>query len=308
MTMPNFLIIGSGKGGTSALYRYLKQHPQIYMSPVKEPRFFAFEGATLDFVGPGDKKTINRTTITSLEAYRSLFEEVKNEKAIGEASPLYLYMPKAPERIQHYIPNAKLIAILRNPVDRAYSHFLHLIRDGHEPLTDFSQALREEKTRIQKNWAPHWYYQERGFYYVQLKRYFDLFEQHQLKVYLYEDLRDNPIGLIENIFQFLEVDDTFVPDISVKYNVSGIPQNKGLHSLYKFLKNPSMVKSMFRPFLPKKLRQQLHQNILNNPQNWNLIKPKLSPEVRSELMEVYREDILNLQKLIQRDLSAWLET
>ena len=107
MTMPNFLIIGAAKCGTTALYHYLNQHPEVFMSPEKEPRFFALEGETPNFQGPADARGINRCRYTNLDAYRSLFESVSGEKAIGEASTLYLYSSKAPERIAHHVPEAR---------------------------------------------------------------------------------------------------------------------------------------------------------------------------------------------------------
>ncbi len=123
MTMPNFLIVGAMKCGTTALYYYLEQHPQIFMSPVKEPNFFCFEGREgLD----------SGNSITDIAAYRGLFRGVSSERAIGEASHCYLYEPRAVERIKHYTPDARLIAILRSPIERAYSHFLHAVRNGTE--------------------------------------------------------------------------------------------------------------------------------------------------------------------------------
>ena len=152
MTMPNFLIIGAVKAGTTSLHDWLSQHPQIYMSSIKELNFFAFEGDNLEvFKGKFNKEYLAGFE-TTLQGYRKHFQGVTNEIAIGESSPTYLYHPKAPERIQHYIPDVKLIAILRNPVERAYSNYLHTIRDSIEPFTDFAQALEEEESRIQDGW------------------------------------------------------------------------------------------------------------------------------------------------------------
>ena len=300
MTMPNFLIIGAMKSGTTALYHYLGQHPRIYMSPKKEPRFFALEGKKPDFRGPMDQERVNLESITSLEKYRALFQDVSDETVIGEASPLYLYSPEAPERIQHHIPDAKLIAILRNPVDRAYSSFMHCTRLGREPLGDFARALSEEDRRIRENWSPIWHYKRAGFYYAQLKRYLDTFDRDRIKVYLYEDLQIDPIHTARDAFQFLDVDDTYVPDTSLKYNVTGIVKNRLLH---KYLHEPNWIKSGLRPLLPATLRKRIRYNLKNR----NLVKPSLTPEVRRQLVVVYREDILKLQELIDRDLSGWLE-
>ena len=299
MTMPNFLVIGAAKAGTTSLYSYLKDHPQIYMSPHKEPRFFALEGEPIDFQGPGDLTRFR--FVTDIESYHALFEGVSNEVAVGEASPWYLYVPKAPERIRHHIPNARLIAILREPVERAYSNFLHAVREGLEPLTDFTQAMKAEENRIRNNWSYRWHYKQKGFYYVQLKRYYELFDRDQIRLYLYDDFMTNPINLLQDIFRFLGVDDTFVPDTSQKHNVSLIPRNKALDKLFR---QPNSMKSVLKPFLPSRLRQQVKTNLINlNLQK----KPQLLPEVRKQLLDEYREDILRLQELIQRDLSRWLK-
>lgn len=295
--MPNFIIIGAGKAGTSSVFYYLEQHPQIYMSSFKEPKFFALEGEPIDFQGP-DKDIVNRTSVNSLEAYQNLFQGVSEEIAIGEASPIYLYSPKAPGKIKHYLPEAKLIAILRNPVERAFSSFTHLLREGYENLS-FEQALAEEENRIQKKWAPLWHYKQKGYYYEQLKRYYDIFDRQQIKIYLYEDLQANSTKLIQNIYSFVGVDNTFIPDLSRK-NVSGTPKSRLVHDLFT---KDNVLKSLVKPLLPKQLRR----NIADTAISQNLgSKPILSSETRDRLCQLYREDILQLQDLIERDLSAWL--
>lgn len=225
MVMPNFLIIGAAKAGTTSLYEYLKQHPQIWMSQVKEPNFFAFEGETLNSCGPGDQDYINSFSITKIEDYLNLFQGVENQVAVGEASPLYIYSSKAAQRIQHYIPEAKLIAILRNPVERAYSQFLMFVRDGREPLPDFAEALEQEETRMRNNWEWAWQYTRIGFYYIQLQRYLEKFDRSQIRVYLFEDFCTKPADVLRDIFQFLGVDDSFMPNMSIRHNVSDISQN-----------------------------------------------------------------------------------
>ena len=299
MTMPNFLIIGANKAGTTALYRYLKEHPQIYMSPHKEPRFFALEGETINYQGPEDLTT--HRYVMDIETYRALFDRVTNEVAVGEASPRYLYSSKAAGRIHDYIPHTKLIAILRHPVDRAYSNFSALRREDVEPFTDFTQAMAAEKERIDNNWSPRWHYKQKGFYYTQLKRYFYLFNRNQIKVYLYDDFKANSISVVQDIYRFLGVDNTFVPNTSQKHNVSGIPRNKALH---QFLKQSNPLRGLLHSLVPAQLRQQVKTNLIN----LNLRKNQpLSPEVRKQFIEEYREDIIKLQDLIQRDLSHWLE-
>ena len=268
------------------------------MSPVKEPRFFAYEGEKVAFAGPGDELFAN-SSITEIDKYRALFDGVKHEVAIGEASPNYLYIAKAPERIHHHIPKAKLIAILRNPVERAYSNFMHNVRDGFEPLADFGQALREEQNRIHNNWASRWHYRKQGFYYAQLVKYFESFERDQIKIILYEEFGANTKAEMRDLFQFLGVDDKFVPDLSTRYNMSGIPQNQVVNSI---LKHRGLQKFGKR-FIPAKLRR-----IALNARNNNLVKPTISSEIRKEMMDGYKEDIQQLERLIERDLSVWMRT
>lgn len=307
MTLPNFLIIGTAKSGTSSLHHYLKQHPQIYMSPTKETYFFALEGQKANFQGPGDQEAINRHAVTDIEGYRAQFRGVTNELAIGEAATMYLYSLMAPARIRHYVPDAKLIAILRNPADRAYSSFMHMVRDGREPLTDFAEALQEEEARIRNSWEHIWHYKRMGFYHGQLKRYFDLFDRDQIKVYLYGELETNPVGVLQDIFRFLGVDNAFVPDMTLRHNVSGVPKNKVSHALFNRLLNKFEVANIVhKPFLPKRLRQGLVAN-LHLLQDRNLVRGQLPTEIGQHLVRVYREDILKLQELIGRDLSRWLK-
>lgn len=224
--LPNFLIIGAAKSGTTTLYDWLTQHPQVYMSPVKETNFFALENAQLDFpqgtIHQGYLKNF-KTTITD---YKDQFTAVSNEVAIGEASPSYLYYPEASAKIKSYIPDAKLIAILRNPYERAYSNFVHHLRDKLETTTDFAQALEMEKERIENNWWWGFHYLNAGFYTVQLKRYLEKFDAEQIKIYLFEDLKNNPDKTLKDVFQFLEIDNSFAAQKLNQYNATGVPKNR----------------------------------------------------------------------------------
>jgi hypothetical protein len=303
MTVPNFLIIGAGKSGTTSLYHYLHAHPQIYMCPQKEPRFFAFEGEELDFRGPGDSRF---HCVTDLDAYRALFEGASKEMVTGEATTWYLSAPKAPARIKHHVPDAKLIAVLRDPVERAFSSWLSMRREQVEPLADFAQAMAAETERIANNWSPGWHYKKHGFYHTHLERYFDRFDAGQIRIYLYEDFTADPVGFTQDICRFLGVDDSFVPDTAMKYNVSGMPRNKALHrALAKRFWRPRQTRGLLNRVFPDPIKRSIQAKLLQ----LNLrAKPELSPEVRKQFCDEYREDILRLQDLLGRNLSAWLES
>jgi hypothetical protein len=292
MTMPNFFVIGAQKAGTTSLYHYLDQHPEVYMSPRKEPHFF--QGMRSDFRWPGRRLA----PVTDLRDYLALFEGVTDEKAIGEGSASYLYSLEASALIKRSIPDAKIIAVLRNPAERAYSNYLHLVQVGREPLASFAEALQAEEGRMREKWGPDWYYKQKGFYHDQVKRYFDTFGRDQVRIWLYEDLRDDPSSMMREVFRFLEVDDTFVPDLSIEHNPSGVPRSQGLYTWVRKLsaRNPVLVDRFF----PAGLRGHLKSRIFVKP-------PLLLPEVRQQLTYAYRPDILKLQELIGRDLSPWLK-
>ncbi|MEQ8381958.1 MAG: sulfotransferase domain-containing protein [Coleofasciculus sp. A1-SPW-01] len=287
--LPNFIIIGAPKCGTTAIFNYLNQHPQIYMPSCKEPHFFSFEGENKPHWG-----------IPNLEAYGTLFEGVTDEIAIGEASTWYLYSKTASERIQYHLPEAKLIAILRNPVERAYSSWAFRVQCGWESITNFEQALQAEQSRICDNREWDFHYLQSGFYYTQIKRYFDLFPREQIKIYLHEDLKADPVGLLQDIFQFLNIDSNFVPDVSVKHNITSSPRN---NYLKLFLARKSRLKSIVKSIIPNKLRQ----NVVVQLRQYNRVKPSpLLPDIRQRFSQVCKEDILKLENLIERDLSNWL--
>lgn len=299
MTMPNFLLIGTAKAGTTAIYFYIAQHPQIFMSELKEPMFFVSMNEKPDFKGPGCDK-LNRNIIYNFEDYQALFAGTNGQRAIGEASTWYLYYPQACQRIKQALPNAKLMACLRHPVERAYSAFLHLIRDGLETYSDFGQAIRAEPQRVRDHWEYMYHYTRMSLYYEQCKRYLDTFGRDQVRFYLYEDFEADPLPVLRDMFGFLEVDDTFVPDTDARPN-AGLrkPKSRLLHS---FLMQPSLLKSAMKPFIPQKLRRRLTTKVKMK----NLAKPPFMPEVRAELLALFRDDVLRTQDLIGKDLSHWL--
>ena len=299
MAMPNFLIIGAAKSGTTALYHSLKQHPQIYMSPVKEPHFFDHEGGVPECGGPFRRPPVR--IVTDLNEYLALFDGVTHETAIGEAS-MSNFHSKACARIQHYLPDGKFVCVLRQPVDQAYSQFVHTRRDGVEPLREFHEAYRASTMRRRENWWRLLIYETNGFYVERLRDWFARFQREQIRIYLYDDWRSDPLSMMQDIFRFLNVDASFVPDMSVRHNVGYLPRS---HALQTFIKRPNRVKTLLKPFWPIALRSRLASAV----QEVNQVKPRpLDPELRRKLTDEHREEILKLQELIGRDLSHWLKT
>ena len=305
MPLPNFLIIGVQKAGTSSIYEYLKQHPDVYMSPLKETNFLSRDWSLED---PAKHQKRNeerraygrRECIDSIDKYQDLFDGVTTEAAIGEASPNYLFRSeKAIAQIQKYVPDAKLIAILRNPVERAYSDYLMHVREEiqGEPLSQqIARYHQHQSFTILK-----------GFYGQQLALYWQRFDPQRIKVYLYDDLCANPVGMMQDMYDFIGVDASFQVDVSQRKQVAQVPKNRWFNQLLR-TRNPvrATAAAALKQVLPKETRQQLRSNLLN----WNAQEKKqvslLSQSDRQQLLEIYRDDIQQLQDLLKRDLSHWL--
>ncbi|NES01953.1 MAG: sulfotransferase [Okeania sp. SIO2F4] len=294
MKLPTFLVVGIEKAGTTSIYQYLNQHPQVYMSPVKETNFL--ERDWENFQGKPNSKRID-----TWEKYSNLFSNVQDEIAIGEVSPNYLFHYKSSsERIIKYVPDVKIIAILRNPVDRAYSDYLMHLRDSINvekvrSLTEQVQFRADTSFTLKK-----------GFYYTPVKYYFDTFGKERVKIYLYNDLSENSSAMMQDMYQFIGVNSDFTPDTSERQQVAAVPKNQSLNNLMK-TKNPvrAAVSSVLKVVMPLEMRQKLRSSLVNLNSGGKELKP-LSSEERQLLIDFYREDILKLQDLIQRDLSSWL--
>jgi hypothetical protein len=301
MTLPNFLVIGAGRAGTTSLYNYLRQHPEIYMSPIKETNFWAYLGEGLkdeDLDRHGEAIVF---PVRSLRKYERLFEGIASEKAIGEVSPRYIGSKDTAVCIASHLPNVKLVAILRDPVERAYSSYLFHRRDGREERT-FETAIDEEDSGTVSDALR--YGQRRyvglGYYYRLLKPYFKLFPE-QTAVFLFDDLRSDPLGLMSDLFRFLQVRPSFVPDMSVRYNVSGIPTGRLARTAFK--KRPALIRA--KRAMPPAIQNWLDR-VIEPARAARLDAPPLRPDTRQRLASRYEEDVGKLAKLIDRDLSGWL--
>lgn len=291
MTLPNFLITGAMKAGTTSLYNYLNQHPAIFMSPNKEPGYLSF-GDT-EHCEESIKLFPNR--VCSCEAYEKLFQQVEDEIAIGEATTSYMDCLRAPARMKELLPDVKLIAVLRDPAERAYSHFLYNKKMFVEDLPTLEIALSEEHNRVIDRYGYRYKYLGKGFYFKHLSYYLKFFREDQIKILLFDDLKNDPGKLLQQIFTFLKVDETFEPDISIKYNTSGVWRNDAIKTL---LKQSHALRLIAEKKLPPRIVSYLGK-IIMKPQ-------KSNSALRRELINHYRQDILQLQNLIQRDLSSWL--
>ena len=292
MILPNFLIVGVQKAGTTSIYNYLQEHPQVYMSLIKETNFLEKDWENL----PPEQQ--NKNGIVTLEKYAELFANVKDEIAIGEASPNYLFHHESSAaRIKKYVPNAKLIVVLRNPVERAYSDYLMHIRDaiGYRSLSEQIKHSSHKSFILRK-----------GFYFESIKYYLEQFGQAQVKIFFYEDLCENPQVFMQEVYQYIGVNDDFLPNTTRKAQVAKIPKNKNINNLLQ-RKNPlrNTAAKILKTVMPIEARQKLRDRLISLNSQTKQQAP-LSAEERQQLIELYREDILQLQDLVGRDLSKWL--
>ena len=300
MTLPNFLIIGAGKAGTTSVHEYLKQHPEVFVSAIKETNFFVYDGQNPLML---QQTPSSDFPVRTVEDYGALFRDAAGARAIGEASPKYLLDPRAAERIRHRLPGVRLIVMLRHPVERAYSSYSMYVRDRYERRS-FTQAIADED-HGRHDGAVRFgqkHYLGSGYYARQLRVYFHLFDRSQIAIHLFEDLKADAAGLMRRLFDFLEVEGSFVPDTRLRHNSSGKPRNR-----------------LLRPLLHKSPLTQAARRLLPGPllrraeaiqQAWRdgsaQAAPSLPPEIRASLIARYRDDILELQDLIGRDLTRWL--
>ncbi|RLJ09991.1 MAG: sulfotransferase [Candidatus Aenigmatarchaeota archaeon] len=287
MTLPNFIICGTQRGGTTSLYYYLKEHPQIFMPSKKEIHFFDLHY----------KKGI--------EWYKRHFREAKNSKirAIGEASPSYMYFEEVPERIHEVIPDVKLIFILRNPVDRAYSHYWHEVRLGYEWLS-FEEAIKVEQERLAKGDIinrRHYSYLDRGKYIEQIKRFRKYFSKDQMLILITEELRSSPETVMRQIFEFLQVNPDFKSEswYNKKFNIGKRPRIKALQRIKGKLHR---IQEYYFPqlaFLVKPIMYAI--DIINLTKGY----PKMSLETRKFLIKHFELYNKELEVYLERRLDFW---
>ncbi|HCI81292.1 MAG TPA: sulfotransferase [Ktedonobacter sp.] len=296
--MPNFFVVGAARAGTTSLNRYLNQHPDIYISPRKEVHFFAAEH--FPYKGPGDEG-MNRLVVHDEQQYLQLFAGVTGEKAIGETSPFYLCLPGTVERMAHMIPDAKIIILLREPVDRLYSAFMHLVREGRETLS-LEEGLGREAERKQQGFEPMWWYKELSLYSSQVKHYMEVFGKEHVKIILYEEFSANPRQALREIFAFLGVSEDVVIDTSVRYNAAGVAKSRKLYTLLtNFIRRPNALQKRLKSLLPWRLRDVLATKAVSM-----LVKSvPMDTRLHEQLKPYFAEDVAQLEELLNRDLSCW---
>lgn len=299
MTLPNFFIAGVGRSGSSSLYSYVREHPDVYLSPVKEPGFFHWDDEPHRYEGPIDASLVDEA-VTDLDAYRALFADWQGESAVGEATPSYLYNPKIPARIASRCPGARIIAILRDPAERAFSQYHLMCRSDAEPLS-FDEALDAEADRTARNWGPSYHYAAQGFYAAQIAHWESVLGEGAVHVVFFDDLQHDAKHVVQDVFAHLGVDPGFTPHTDRVHNATYKPRRAWLHDILHG--DDNVVKRIAKATVPERVRKEVWWRLRDRNK---ATAATLDPATRRRLVALYRDDVLQLQDRLGRDLSDWL--
>jgi hypothetical protein len=300
--LPDFLVIGAPKAGTTALHAALSHHPKLFLSPVKEPKYYMCgDSPPPAYRGPGDAHS-SQEWIWQRPRYQELFSPAPPDALCGESTPFYLYNRDARRRIAADLPDVRLIAVLRDPVDRLYSNWMHLWADGLEPCADVVEACEREEDRVESGWAPFWHYRGVGMYGRQLADLFEHVAREQVLVLRYRDLVEQPDRTLDEVCRFLGVvpgEVSAVPSDNSRPFVNPGPRARAIGPVIRagaragaFLP-PEVWRTMSRPIV-----KQLHNG--GSP-----ARPKLSAAQRAALLEPFLEDIALLEQVTGESFNAW---
>ncbi|CUR55706.1 Sulfotransferase [metagenome] len=300
--LPDFFLMGAPKAGTTALHAALAQHPRLFLSQVKEPKYYMCgDSPPPAYKGPGDAHS-NQEWIWQRQRYLDLFSSVPDDVLAGESTPFYLYHRDARRRIARDRPDAKLIAVLRDPVDRAYSNWMHLWMDGLEPRADILDAVAREQHRIDAGWAPFWHYQGLGMYGRQVADLFEQFPREQVLLLRYRELVDTPGEVLDRVFGFLGVESAEIGTIPSDNSRVFVRDGARARAIGPVIRAGAAVGQFLPPevwrTVSKPLIAQLHKN--GDP-----ARPRLTPIQRDALLQPHLPDIELLEKVTGESFADW---
>ncbi len=302
MALPDFLLVGVPKAGTTALHAALEQHPQLHLSRVKEPKFFLSDGPPPAQGGPGDAQTYQEHVWRRAD-YEALFDGAPEGALRGESTPFYLYDLDAQARIRRLLPDARLIALLRNPVDRAHSNWSHLWAAGLEPERDFVAAVEAEPRRRAAGWAHFWHYVGQGLYGRQLEHLYGLFPREQVLLLKYRDLRDTPREALDRVAAFLGVQTGLldaVPSENVSPYVADTRVNAVLRALLRF-------GGTHGAHVPARLRPLARGPLLTALQRQPGRRAPLTLAQREAVLPHFADDVRLLEQVTGQSYADWLD-
>lgn len=297
--LPNLFVVGAAKSGTTALYHYLRAHPQIYVpSTIKEPNYMAFFAGLPVLNGPGDRVHGAARSITRLEDYEKLYADWNHAKVAADVSPAYLHRPHAAAKIAELCPRAKIVMLLRNPIEATFSMFSMMHRDRRENCDSFAEAFHRTHERLAAGWEWAWDYQSCFYYSDQVARFLDLFPREQLFIRRYEELKCTPEKFYRDLMEFIGVDNLNSADANRWVNVGA--QRSDILRRTRTGKVLLELARAARKVLPQTVLKRLKLDVLHQPAF------KLAPKDRRMLADHFRDDIRRLSTLLKWNLDDWI--
>ncbi len=278
----DFFIVGAPKAGTTSLYHYLNEHPEITMSSIKEPNYFSIEDLS------SQKLYYKNKNIATLEEYHNLFNDTSDSTLKGEASVSYLFYKNVARRIKDYNNNAKIIIMIRNPAERAFSHYLMdrklgLVSDSFDDIINKKSTHKNAKLFYQQ-------YIEVSEYYSQVRRYLDVFDRKNIFFVDYEDLKNDIANVVKKVYIFLGVNENFVAKLEKKHNTFTMPRNHMIGFIYSVI----LLRNIFRFIFPKPLAKIISSRLFSYEK-----KPKLEEANKLQLNLLFLEDTLKLNEILE---------
>jgi hypothetical protein len=302
MALPDFLIAGVPKAGTTALHAALVRHPQLFLPAVKEPKFFLSDGPPPVAGGPGDAQTYQEHLWRQAD-YEALFDRAPAGALRGEATPFYLYDLDSHDRIRALVPDVRLILLLRDPVDRAHSNWTHLWNAGLEPEADFLTACRAEEQRKAAGWADFWHYISQGRYGRQVAHLLTVFPRERVLLLRYRELKDAPDATLDRVCAFLGVRTGVLREIP-KENVNRhVVEDTGVNGVLRALLRAG---GGFGHHFPVPLRLAARGPILTVLHRKKGNRPVTTPQERAALLPLFTDDIALLQDVTGETYEDWL--
>ncbi len=295
--LPDFVVVGAPKCGTTSLHHYLAQHPDVFLPGQKELHYFSHAHMTRNSSGPGDAHVLRSACATRAE-YEAFFTGAQDARAVGEVSPSYLYYADAADALRAELGEIRIVVVVRDPIEKAYSQYMHLVRDNREPLS-FRDALEAEQQRTHSGWAALWRYAGSSLYMPGIERYRSTFGAERVKVIVQDDLRADPATALAELFAFVGVDPAFEPDTGRTYHRSGAPKSKLLANV---ISRPGPLASVARAVLPDGLRTKV-RSFLQNANTGE--KGEMDAASRALLRERFTDDVAALEQLLGRAL-GWM--
>ncbi len=297
-TIPTFLVIGAARSGTTGLVEGLRSHPRVFVTDPKEPHYFALHRIGAHFTAPGDEHTINRVAVTEREAYLGLYPAQHDYLALGDGSvsTLYYHEDAIPE-IKAVNPDMRLVVMLREPVDRAYSSHQYMTARGLEPVADFLEAVALEEQRIADGWHHIWHYTALSRYADQVAAFLDAFPADQVGVFFYDDLNRDYEGTVSRILRFLDVPPAPGEGEGVpRVNVSGQPRFALAHRAIAWATGHARLRQFVKEHTSYRLRERVRRSILR--------QDTVAAATREELGPLFADDLRRLAELLDGRLDA----